>query len=330
MQSKNNLIDLLQKFQKSYYFIFKAITLLGILVSLYFSLKKEQQSLWNIRDVLAESISFKNSLLLGLCCVLLFLNWGLEAKKWQVLSRKIEQISYKDAFEAVLVGITLSFVTPVNLGDYAGKIWKLNVKNKLESIGAILLGNGIQFYVSMFWGSASFIYLYYFKFDSSSFITNVLLFIMLFCFVLGLLFFCKPAILADFFKQFKALDVFQKYLKVIKLYTFGDIVQLFLFTTLRYLTFSIQYILLLILFGVNLPMLDIFAVTNMVFYCKTLVPAVNFISDIGVREISSIYFFNLYQINTSKVVLATLLLWLINLLFPAILGFYYILKIKQK
>ncbi len=327
MQSKNNLIE---TFKNSYFKIIKTIILLGILLGLYFSIKNEENKFVDILYLLLDSFTVTNVFLLMLTVLLSGINWGFEAKKWSILSQKIEKISFKNAFEAVLVGIALGFLTPANLGDYAGRIWKLNVKNKLESIGAILLGNGIQFYVSLFFGTISFFYLYYIRFYFSHKIIPILLGIMLFCLILGIFFFSKPSILVHFTKKIKSLEYTQKYLRIISQYTFQDIAELFLYALLRYLTFSLQYIILLFVFKIKLPILDIFAVTNMVFYAKTLVPAINFMSDIGVREISSIYFFKFYGINTAKVMLATFSLWFINLLLPAIIGFYYIIKIKKK
>jgi len=53
-----------------------------------------------------------------LVIILAFLNWGLEAKKWQVLIKNLEPLNYFVALKGVLSGVTLSLNTPNRMGEY--------------------------------------------------------------------------------------------------------------------------------------------------------------------------------------------------------------------
>ena len=85
--------------------------------------------------------------------ILIPLNWGFEAKKWQLLGQKLEPISYLRAYRAVMVGLTLGFITPNRLGDYAGRVLELKSKQRLEAIGAIFIGRFCQLVATVIVGS---------------------------------------------------------------------------------------------------------------------------------------------------------------------------------
>ena len=57
-----------------------------------------------------------------LVIVLVFVNWGFEAKKWKLLITPIQKMSFFTAFKSVLTGVTLSLNTPNRIGEYGGRI----------------------------------------------------------------------------------------------------------------------------------------------------------------------------------------------------------------
>ena len=67
-----------------------------------------------------------------LIIILVFANWGLEARKWQVILKKLERISFFTAFKAVLSGLTLSLNTPNRIGEYGGRILYVKDGNRIK------------------------------------------------------------------------------------------------------------------------------------------------------------------------------------------------------
>ncbi|MBC8085177.1 MAG: flippase-like domain-containing protein, partial [Hymenobacter sp.] len=84
-------------------------------------------------------------------------NWGIEAWKWWRLARHLEPVSFRRSFRAVLVGLTLGFVTPNRVGDYAGRIIELKSR-RLDALGAVFLGRYAQLVVTVLAGTAGLTY----------------------------------------------------------------------------------------------------------------------------------------------------------------------------
>src|SRR3954463_14477474 len=49
-------------------------------------------------------------------------NWGLEARKWQVLLKPLERLTFFTSFKAILSGVAFSINTPNRIGEYGGRI----------------------------------------------------------------------------------------------------------------------------------------------------------------------------------------------------------------
>lgn len=57
---------------------------------------------------------------------------------------------------------------------------------------------------------------------------------------------------------------------------------------------------------------------------------INFLSDLGIREFSAIYFFDHFGVDLVAVINASLTLWIINILLPTIIGAPLTLKMKLR
>jgi uncharacterized membrane protein YbhN (UPF0104 family) len=300
----------------------------GLIVLLsYNALAKEFVKISDLFEVLKKAIVWDNALKIIFLIILILINWGFEAKKWQILARKIENITFKEAYQSVLIGLSLGFVTPANLGDYAGKIWQLKSKNKTESIGAILLGNGIQFYVSLIFGEIAYLILW--KQEITTF-DQILFCLIAFTLILGIIIYNYKVKIIGFLPRFSWLKTFEKHFQMMIKFDSDEIRHLFIWSILRYLTFSLQFVLALLIFKVNIHFIDLWAISCLVFLFKTIIPAINFVSDLGVREYTAVHFFSLFSVNVSSVVMATFCLWFLNILLPVVFGGLLVLRIKNK
>jgi hypothetical protein len=293
----------------------------------YRAIAKEFIKISDLLVVLKEAIIWNNALKIIFLLILIFVNWALEAKKWQVLASKIEDITFKSAYQSVLVGLSLGFVTPANLGDYAGKIWQLKSKNKTESVGAIILGNGIQFYVSLIFGEMA--YLIIWRKEITTF-DQILFCLIAFALVLGIIIYLHRVEIIGYLPRISWLKVFQKQFEMMLKFTSDEIRQLFIWSILRYFTFSLQFVLILLIFKVNIHFIDLWAISCLVFLFKTIIPAINFIGDLGIREYTALHFFSLFSVNISAVIMATFCLWFLNILLPVMFGGLLILRIKNR
>ena len=89
--------------------------------SLYQQIKL-QPNLYESMALIKEAPFGSNGWKFWLVILLAFLNWGLEARKWQVLLKPIQQINFFRAYKSVLSGLALSLNTPNRMGEYGGRI----------------------------------------------------------------------------------------------------------------------------------------------------------------------------------------------------------------
>src|SRR3954462_14099366 len=93
-----------------------------------------------------------NYFLLSFVVVLMIVNWGIETVKWKLLIDKLHIISWLDAIEGILFGVTFSLFTPSRIGEFGGRVFALNSDRK-ESIVSTILGSLAQIVVNLSFGA---------------------------------------------------------------------------------------------------------------------------------------------------------------------------------
>ncbi len=328
MQNTNETNPKTSILSEKLFSLFKTLLFVVIVWMLYRAFDQKQQNIDSLLLECQKAFVVKN-LWKGLLLILLiFFNWGFEAKKWQQLALKVEEISLKEAFKGVLMGLSLGFITPANLGDYAGRMWKFKQQKRAESIGAILLGNGIQFYISLLFGTLSFGYFVITNNQIIVGINGIIMVVLILSLSLGFLAYLKRHLFYLFVLKIPYLKKFAHSVKILEHFSNEEVRKVFLWGLLRYFTISLQFVLVLLIFEVKLNMIDLWTISCLIFLVKTIVPAINFIGDLGIREFSAIYFFGFYQVNHAAVITATFVLWFINILFPVLVGSILLLKTK--
>ncbi|WP_240773435.1 lysylphosphatidylglycerol synthase domain-containing protein [Pontibacter sp. SGAir0037] len=256
-------------------------------------------------------------------------NWGFEAWKWQLLGQKIESMSFLRAYRSVMVGLTLGFITPNRLGDYAGRVMELKSRARLEAIGAIFIGRFCQLAATVLAGSLGLLYFIYGMFWElypGAGLSLVLLLIGLNLAILLLLYNARAMV--ALVAAFKPLRRFLRYIVVMKRYSSAEMTKLLLLSLGRYAVFLVQFILLLVLFEVKLTLLQYICGVSGTFFLKSVVPSVSLISDLGVRELSAMYLFGLLGQERLQVLSASLSLWLLNILVPSAVGLFFVLRLR--
>lgn len=311
---------------KKPFIVIKWTFVLIIGVILVHTFQQKQQNFDNLTQEFSKIFISKNLIKLCFVFLLIFVNWACEAIKWQSLTNKLEKLTFIDAFQSVLVGLTLGFITPANLGDFAGRVLHLKKTNRTKAIGTIILGNGIQFYVTLIFGIISYLIIW---------TQNILIFdkiifgILIFNFFLGIFIYLKKSKIHFFLTRFAWIKRYEIYLKVFTGFENKIFIKVFIWTILRFLTYSLQFVIMLQIFQIEVKFIDLWAISCLVLLFKTLIPQINFLSDLGIREVSALHFFSFYSVNVSSVITATFALWIINILLPVLLGSIFFLKIKN-
>jgi len=301
----------------------KLILLFGILIFIYLKISLHwTNSNWQKWDDIYENIQ-ANWALIVLSGLLMPVNLGLEALKWRLIASEVEKISFKQAFIGVLTGLSIGFITPHALGDYLGRVWQLRNSNRLRSIGGILIGRMMQSVVTLMFGLLGLAIIP----DQFSLRGYDLIIIYLLGALLIFVLFYKPSVFLKIF-NFRILRQFKKYFQVVEDYSSKAKWIIFLLSFLRYLVFGTQFIIIMYYFGVEGGFEVLAAGVTLIFLAQSIYPSFNFLSDLGIRQVAAYAVFTIVGGDVFTVLLASLLLWAINILIPSIIGSFYILSIK--
>ena len=263
-----------------------------------------------------------------LALLLMPLNWGLEAWKWWYLARHLEPVSFRRSLRAVLVGLTLGFVTPNRVGDYAGRIMELKSR-RLDALGAVFLGRYCQLVATVAAGTVGLLYFllrFYVAGYPAAQLGLVALVLLLNALVLLPLYYSELLVAAV--RAVKPLRRFSRYVAIMPTYPARLLTTVLLISGLRYAVFCLQFGVLLWAYGVQAPVGPALAAIAGTFLLKSLVPSLNALADVGVRELSATHLFGLLGQPVLPVLSASLSLWVLNIAVPSAIGLVFVLRLK--
>ncbi len=302
---------LTQKQTSQIMIVAKILVIFTVTTMLYFKLEEQEDLIGQMTALLSKAMN--SSMYLFIVVILLMpINWLLETLKWKLLSEKLERVTIFQALKGVLTGITLGFITPHAVGDYFGRILTSESENRLRLVGAIMLGRISQMIATGVFGLFGIYYLLGAK---------PMLLALLIATLLILLFILL-------FKNKWLIGLTRKYLSIVGEYSVKQLILLQSLSMVRYLVFCFQFILILKAFLPTLDHILGLAGVTWIFLAKSLLPSFNFLSDLGIREYSAIYFFEQYQVEILPIVCASLFVWVINILVPTLVGLPLVLQLK--
>jgi MFS family permease len=258
--------------------------------------------------------------------IVLFLmpfNWLMEILKWKYCIRPISKISISTASIGVLAGIALGFVTPHAVGDYFAKVFSLTHHNRKKALGLILVSRMMQMLPTAIFGVISlyvFSRLSIFQYDiplSFSYPILSLLGVLLAASLLTLFLNRNHPKIHDYVQPIKSIGL--EFLSILA----G-------LSILRYFIFSVQFLLLLSVFGLKISLFMQFMGVAFMFLAKSILPTFNFLSDLGIREFSVALFFDSMEVEVAPIIASGLILWLINIALPAFIGIFFIPQLKLR
>ncbi len=310
------------------------IVFLLLIYSIYHQIVRQhnwQQSLQQIRSAIAGAAQWK----IGLVFLFMFFNWGLEARKWQLVIRSVQRINFTRAFKATLTGITMASFTPNRTGDYFGRMLYIEEGKRAQSVSLTIMCSFAQLIITLITGCAGIIYLKWylhahqpaeqniFHFWLNILLTGTALMLVIFLFV-----FFKLSWLVKLLKNNRFAGKLFSYLKVLEDFNATFLLHILSLSLLRYIVFVIQYYLMFSVFGLSLSLVETFAGMSVVFLVITIVPTFTFLTELGVRWEASIQIMELFGVGTVGIFAASFGIWFINLIIPALIGSLLILGIK--
>lgn len=291
-------------------------------------------NLGNIRFDSILTVLKENYFTISVVVFMMFINWLVESLKWRFMISKIEDISIFTSLRAIFSGITVSSFTPNRVGEYGGRVFCLEKSDRIQAVFITVLCSMAQLLTTILFGSISFFILHenflqdnsmllFFNIEISSFSFLLLLFFNF----LFLFFYFNASLLVKYISKYKYFKFLDKYINVISLYTRKELMIALLYSILRYLIFSSQFLILLHVFEVDINFFQSILSVMLVFFFITLTPTIT-IAEIGVRGSVALLVFMKFSSNVIGILSSTFLLWVINLIIPAIIGSFFIFSLK--
>lgn len=263
-----------------------------------------------------------------------FVNWGMEARKWQLLMKTLQPMSFITAYKSVLCGVTLSLNTPNRMGEYGGRILFVKEGNRIKAITLSMAGGMAQLIITMLMGCLGLIYLLT-GMDVSNMLMGISVFwirIFLYGSIFGtvvfIFFFFKLGILVRLLEKLPFAEKFSKYINILETFEAKILLRLLSISFFRYIVFVLQYIFMLQLLHVEQNVWTGFWIITVMFWILAIIPSFA-IAELGIRGTVAKTLFS-YSLNTIGILTATFGIWFVNLFIPALIGSLLILGIKIK
>lgn len=262
-------------------------------------------------------------------CALLFFNWGLEARKWQLLVNRSQPISFGKALSGVLVGLPLALITPNRIGEIGGRAIVLE-KGYKDAVFATFLGSLMQFSSTLLFGVLGVVlYLVFLPhtqaIESASWIS---LCVVVVCAVV--VFVCKD----QRWLKFVCLRVigknfYRKLMQLIHVYNAKDVLKTLLMSLLRYCVFSLQFMLLISMLIPELSFVELFVGITLTYLFTTIIPT-SVLGEIGIRGSVAMFIFEAFTPQVAIIFQVSLLIWIINIVVPTLIGSVILLNVRKR
>ncbi len=266
--------------------------------------------------------------------VLMFVNWGIESKKWQLLINHVQHFTFSKSFKSVLAGCSVTMLTPNRIGEYGGRILYVEEEHRIKAISLSLVGSISQLLITMMMGCLGLLYLRFISHNNSSALSvlpefwgDVLIYLSIGVTILLLLFYLRLGWLVRAMEKLPSLQKAVNHIRVLDEFDNHDLVQILILSFIRYLVFVLQYVLMLQVMQIDIPIGLCFWLMTVFYLVMAVAPSIGFI-ELPVRVSASWVIFKLYTTNQLGVGTASLGIWLINLVVPAVIGSLLILSIK--
>ncbi|HCB62104.1 MAG TPA: hypothetical protein DHV29_02465 [Bacteroidales bacterium] len=320
--------------KKTINIIISVVITAAVLMLIYYMVKDR---LTKLDLAYSASLLFESARSITLFLLVIFLmpvNLLCEALKWKIVSGSLSKITLAKAYSGILAGITAGLFLPNRVGEFAGKSLSLPVSQFWKGSVLAVFTSLAQLMMTLIFGFTAIIYFgpqlnAYFGINlallpSAISVTGILLLLFVFF---------NIQTVAVFFKRWKKLhDI----VSVLKTAGSSTKVLILAISSVRYMVFAIQNLLLLTLFEVNVPLVDSFFLIALMYFILSAVPTF-ILTDFPARSsVMIILFLSWFGISgqvvpyalEAKIILASFLIWFINLIVPALPGLYFFNKLS--
>jgi hypothetical protein len=297
------------------------IGLIGLSI-IYFQFKERftAKELFQTTQILKQEQAWP---LIILALMLMPINWLTESIKWHYLIRFIAPYTFRQSFKATLAGVYFGNFLPYRLGDLGGRLAYLETKQVLQGTLLYTTGGIAQIYITLLAGLLPLLI----ALPQFTTYLSAPMIIILVCLLLVLFPFLLK-ILPWLFWQIKKISWLQKFSAPALFHLeFKSQIIVLMYSFLRYSIYISQFVILCKAFGLSDSLWLVYQKAALMFLLFAFVPsffATDWVTRVG---LALLIFGNSQAVEVS---LAASVLWIINILFPSLLGYIIILTYKIK
>lgn len=283
---------------------------------------------------IVSALNEANVIIIGVVFLLGFVNIFLQYSKWRLTC--VEVLEVKDnskVFRSLFFGLSAGIITPLRIGEYFGRGIEFRDKSLIQVTVATLIDKFFPLLMVASLGSISslfFIYLYY---DVSIYIVlSFFILIFTFFYLLILLLLSNKFWDSILFSKLNSSAKLKPFLVKLRIFESLDrayFYKMLLISFLFYSCFLIQYALLVSAFSNHYDFIHYLWAGNLIMFVKTIIPPISF-GELGIREGASVYFLSQMGETASVGFNASILLFITNLLIPALIGVGMFLRKNDK
>lgn len=264
-----------------------------------------------------QSIRLKHPIYLILSLLLVIANQGCEWMKWKRVAKTLTR-NPKILRDAFFGGIGAGFLTPNGWGNFLGRMVFFRKRERLYILLSAFMSNVSQVLPTVFFGAIACLY-------SSRMDQQLGIFFLMVGACILLLFFFGEFLIPR--KQPRSKRWIRR-LHFMKHRLVHLRLPLFLWSLLRFCIFSLQYVLLFMAFGYG----DFFFLLNqvwLIFLLTSFVPSL-WSGKLLIRETAAVYVFTGTIVTVPDVIVVSLLIWLFNIILPAVISTYVWLPLSKR
>lgn len=255
--------------------------------------------------------------------LLMGLNWLLEAAKWKVLIHPLEPVSLIQSLKTVLGGLATGLGTPNRIGEYGGRALYMRKENRMGSLSATAVSSFSQLLITLVFGVTGMLIL------KTGITGNPLvvfsaagIFSIVCCY-----FYFHPARIIPIVKRFPFSQKILPHLTILEKLPVTVLLRVLLLSSIRYLVFVCQFILLLEIMRVDVDWWQALWSVSILYLILAIVPSVALL-ELSVRAKAGILIFQALSKNIVGIYAASTGIWLVNVIVPAVIGSTFIMKQK--
>ena len=308
---------------------FKVAVVVCLSAALYIELQS-RKNLTDIYAVFLHQLRTANWFYLVVVCALMPLNWLIETLKWQPFLRRYDPVSLSRAFFAVLAGVSFALFTPNRVGEYAGRLLFIRPENHWKSLLVNGVGGVAQYLVLLTGGMLGGLWFAqkFLNWDQSA-LLSAAVFVFLGLILLYYIYFNIRHIIpiARRIPLLRRLKPYVRDLVLLEQFRQRDLLLILFWSATRYLIYSTQYVLLLHFFSIQPGFWGAYAGVATIYLLQTIVP-LPAIAGLLVRGNLAVFVWAFFGGNELSSLAATFVLWIINLIFPALVGTFSLFHVS--